>query len=609
MNKLNILTLFTTCLGLVAALGCDDVAPPPPGPGIEALWYGQSTGQCTAPARGVPEGLQRIVIEQRDAAGNWEILEVVSTADADPDGTLVEGIPTGELLDLRLVACDAAGPIAVARPLPFTLGQDDKVATTAHFRPVGALSCAGTGQGPEYDRFSARAMAFGAALPFADRVLLIGGADTVAGGRLTASEAHAWSVFDWHEGLFWPGVERAQPLEGRTLAAPRIMVGGGATTVDGVDGLVIFGGSPAVLLQSDPLIGPLLPEAPDPASPSAVFFDPATGGQRPLIFEPPLVPRTLAGIDAGDGWIVRAGGLAHGDEDSLSRSAIVEAIQGRQAIELSLGAPLIGASVTALGAGDFLVWGADVAGCGAQAGFIVRPTDARVTPVTLPDAPGCGAAANRTWWATGFHTATRLPYVDADARVLITGGLPVRESALQPNPDPGVTAAANAFVLKLNPTTGAATAEPVIIADDAADRAIRRAFHRAVEIVRGEVILSGGWGSFGKPTSFVAGDALLHYDDALPAGRLTVRARLTEARFGHVMAALPEGRALIAGGLAPASVELVDGVARTVGELTIRDSAEIWTPPLTDDPCARAAALEADMGPPPDAGIDAGPAP
>lgn len=595
MNKLNILSLFTGSLGLLAAAGCDDAAPPAPGPGIEALWYAQSSGQCTAPARGVPEGLQRIVIQQRDEAGTWTILQVVDTDDADPDGTLVEGIPTGEALDLRLVACDAVGPIAVARPLPFTLGEDDKVATTAHFRPVGALSCAGTGQGPEYDRYSAQPIAFGAAFPIDDRVLLLGGADTLESGRMTASDDHAWSVFDWHEGLFWPGVDRAQPLSDRSLAMPRLAAGGGAFTLEEVDGILLFGGAPALVLQSDPLIGPLLPEAPAEETAAAVFFDPQTGGQRPLLFDPPLVPRTLAGVAAADGWVVRAGGLAHGDEDSLSRSAIVEAIQGRQAVEMQLDVPLIGASVTALGAGNFLVWGADITGCGAQAGFIVRPAEKIVIPVQVPDTPTCDDAVSRAWWPTGFHVATRLPDIDPEARVLITGGLPVRGSALQPNPDPGVMAAANAFVLKVDPTTGAASIAPVIIDSDAADRAIRRAFHRAVDAGRGEVLISGGWGSFGKPTSFVAGDELLFYDDGLPAGTLTVRGKLTESRFGHVMATLPEGRVLIAGGVAPESVDLVDGVAQTVGELVVRDSAEIWTPLVADDPCAKAAELAGDM--------------
>jgi hypothetical protein len=71
----------------------------------------------------------------------------------------------------------------------------------------------------------------------------------------------------------------------------------------------------------------------------------------------------------------------------------------------------------------------------------------------------------------------------------------------------------------------------------------------------------------------------------MPAGTLTLGPALTEARFGHISLGLSDGRALIAGGLSPESVTFVDGAADQVGELMVRDSAEIYTPPIDVNPC------------------------
>ncbi|MGK0359177.1 MAG: hypothetical protein ACI9U2_001478 [Bradymonadia bacterium] len=577
-------------------LACTD--PAADDAGITVLWSAQSTGECAVPARGLPGQIDEVIIQNRVDAG-WTTLSSVGLDVADPDGTLVPAVPTGDLV-VRLVACSRGRAFAVARPLPFTLGEDDKLTAVAHFRPVNALSCAGTGLGPEYDQFSATPIAFGAALSLgrtaspsqtgslAQGAALIGGADRIGETQVSASNAHAWSVFDWHEGLFWPGVERARRLAPRTLTPARLGVGGGAFSLDDVPGQLLVGGSPSLTLRIDPQTGPLQPSAPDASAAAAVFFDPSNGGQTPIVLDPPATPRSLGGVGAGNGWVVHAGGLEHGDDGTLTPSASVEIFRDRGALVLRLGAPLIGATVTHLEGDAFLVWGADVAGCGARPGYLIRADAQTVAPLTLPDPPGCDVA-DRAWYGTAYHTATRLRSDGQPGRVLIIGGLPVRGMQLQSNPDPGTNAAANAIVLTVDIEAATAIAHPVLMNDDLADAAARRALHAAAPIQDDRVLISGGWGSFGKPTSFVAADTTLIYDDGLPAGRMAIGPRLAEARFGHVSVGLPDGRALIAGGVSPDAVTFLDGFAQTVGALVIRDSAEIFTPPLVDDPCVDAA--------------------
>lgn len=551
-------------------------------PGLSVLWSAQSAGECAVPARGLPGQIDRVVVQSRvDDA--WATLSSVGLDVADPDGTLVPAVPAGELT-LRLVACSAGRAFAVARPLPFALGEDDKLTAVAHFRPVNALSCAGTGLGPDYDQFSATPTAFGVALPLTEGVWMAGGADRIGETQVSASSAHAWSVFDWHEGLFWPGVERSRRLTPRALAPARLGAGGGAFDLDGAPGQLIVGGSPSLTLRPDPQTGPLQPSAPAADTPAAVFFDPSNGGQTPMVLSPAPAPRSLGGVGAGDGWVVHAGGLEHAADGGLAPSADVEIFRDRSAVALTLDAPLIGASVTHLERDAFLIWGADVAGCGARPGYLVRAEAQTVSPLILPDAPACDAD-DRAWYSTAHHTATRLRSVGPPGRVLVVGGLPVRGTQLQSNPDPGTNAAANAIVLEIDIEAATATAHPVLMNDDAADDAARRALHAAAPIHDDRVLISGGWGSFGKPTGFVAADTTLVYDDGLPAGRMAIGPRLAEARFGHVSVPLPDGRALIAGGASPDAVTFLDGFAQTVGDLVIRDSAEIFTPPIAEDPC------------------------
>lgn len=559
--------------------GCAPDAPPDVSEGIAVRWAGQSSGACTVPARGLPGRISSVVVQRRDADG-WAELATLSLAEADPDGTLLEGVPAGETT-VRLVACDADRPVAVARPLPFALGQDDKLTTVALFRPLNALSCAGTGLGPAHDQYARMTTAFGTGLRLpriAGEAFVAGGADQIGEAQLNTTDALSWSVFDWHEGLFWPGVAREIPLDPRRLPEARQGAAMGAFTLDGVEGALLVGGTPSIVLGADTTLGPLRPAPPADDAAFGLFFDPENGGLRPYVLNPPPTAHSLAGVGAGNGWLVRAGGLAHGPNGELRASTAIEVLKDRTAYTLELPTALIGPSVTHLGGDAFLVWGADVPGCGANPGAIVRAGTRSVTLLTVPDPPACDDF-ERDWWATGYHSATALP----GARVLIVGGLPVKGQRMQSNPDPGLGSSANAFVIAVDGDS--AMIHPVELPNEAVDQATRRAFQRAADQGDGRVLLSGGWGSFGKPTTFVASVQTIQYVDAMPAGRLTTGPVLTEARFGHVSVGLSDGRVLIAGGLAPESVEFTDGVADQVGPLRVLDSAEIYTPGLAVNPC------------------------
>ena len=590
-------------LALILATGCTDA------PHLAFTTAAQSETGCTPqPTRGLPAEVDRVVVQVRDVVGEWKTVGELPRDGGN--GAVVERITAGPT-DLRLVACE--GPVGTheARPAIEDVPDGQKRTLVAHFRRNDHLTCAGTGFGPTYDSFArlARPMAFGAAarLPGREELVVVGGAGQVLEDRLqTRDDGQEWQIFAWREGLFWPGLERATPITRRALDEGRAGLEALPLRAGTGEGLLLAGGAPNLQLVPPPaqgtwLTGPILPADNTYSEPGLAFLDGTTGAAAPILAEDgrPVPLRILAGIGQGlDGRIVRAGGLEYTLEGPRA-SAAVEVINGGRLTRHTLPAALLGPTITHLGDDTYLVWGADVPRCGATPGYLITldPLFA-ATPLQLANPPAC-ADVCRDWYATAYHTAT--PLTDGPAgekRVLILGGLVVRDADLAHNPDPGADCPANAFVLAINPVDTAATVHPVAV-PEAARHAARRALHRAVP-VRDRVLITGGWGSFGIPTSFVAGDDVLFYDDATPAGTLRLAAPMARRRFGHVAAALPEDRVLLVGGLAPAQVDLdpATGNARFVDALQANDVAEIYTPPLQADPCPLAAA---DAGAEPDA--------
>lgn len=583
----------------MVSVGCSD-APPLV---LEFSTAAQSTEGCApAPTRGLPPEVDRVVVQVRDVAGEWQSVGEVPREGGS--GAVVERIPVGQV-DLRLVACE--GPVGrfEARPALEEIPDSKKRTLVAHFRKNASLSCAGTGFGPTYDSFArlARPMAFGAAarLPGAEQVVVLGGAGQVLEDRLqTRDDGQEWQLFDAREGLFWPGLDRAQPITRRTLDNGRAGLEVVPHTLGDVPGLLLAGGAPNLVLVPPPaqgtwLTGPVVPADDMVAGTGLGFFNATNGAVAPIALSDggDTVPRILAGIArAADGRILRAGGIEV-TADGPRASAAVEVIRGEQISRHTLPGALLGPTVTFLGEDTFLVWGAEVPRCGQVPGYIVTldPVFA-ATPLQFSgtNPPACDDGC-RDWYASAYHTASLLADGPlGEKRVLVVGGLIVRDGDLIHNPDPGADCPANAFVLEIDVPLATATVAPITV-PEAARNAVRRALHRAVSI-KGQVMITGGWGSFGIPTSFVAGDDVLFYDDA--TGALEVSAPMARRRFAHVAALLPEDRVLLVGGLAPGQVAIDPGTgnATLVDPLVANDVAEIYTPALREDPCPAAFAAD-----------------
>ncbi|MCB9549281.1 MAG: hypothetical protein H6706_26050 [Myxococcales bacterium] len=563
------------------------------------------TGCGEGPTRGLPPEVDRVIVQMRDVAGEWQTLDEIPRDGGN--GALLERVPVG-VADLRLVGCEGPAGRYEARPAVDEIPDSRKRTLVAHFRRGGSLTCAGTGFGPAYDVFAAlpRSLAFGTAvgLPGQEQILVAGGAGEVLDERLQAraDDGQAWSLFDWRETLFWPGVERSRPITHRALDQGRVGLEAAPWQVDTRLGLLLIGGAPSLSLETPPALpqesfaqGPLVPTEPLAGEPGAAFFDATTGAVAPVTTADGqgLVPRVLAGIGrARDGRVLRAGGLGEGP----AASAAAEVFAAGTVARHTLPAPLLGPTVTPLGADAFLVWGADVASCGQTPGYLVTldPVFA-ATPLQIPGAPTCDDAC-RDWYATAYHTATLLaPDAAGRARVLVIGGLVIRGRDLLHNPDPGGQCAPNAFVIAVDVAAASAEITPIAV-PDSAQAGVRRVLHRAAAS-GARVMITGGWGSFGKPTSFVAGDDLLFYDDAEPAGSISVGPSMARRRFGHIAAELPEGRVLIAGGVAPEQVVIDEaGNASFVDSLALTNRAEFYTPPVAEDPCPAAFAAD-DAGP------------
>ncbi|MCB9543729.1 MAG: hypothetical protein H6703_14950 [Myxococcales bacterium] len=536
----------------------------------------------------LPAEVDAVVVERASAAG----FEVVDRITPGGGPLLLTGVAAGEAA-LRFVACAGSVPRFVASPEAPRVDENGKSALTLHFKPIDRLGCTGTTQGPSYNRYAGlgRPRAFAATAPLDDgRVLVVGGADTVAGDRLSVADPDAgWDVYSPGESLFLPGVDRARPLSPRAMKAPRVAAAAVRWRAPGAsrDGVLVIGGAPAVARGAFPF-GPLRP-ADGLSAPDAEYFDPDDGSFAPLRFEGArLTPRFLAGVAVDGQRVVIVGGITAANEPS----DVVEIIDGdrlrvlyvptdaereRQASQGEIDARLarnvlLGPSVTAIGGGRFFVWAGDYNGCGAQPGWLLSlDPEPRIEPLTLDApvaAPQCGEPVGcRPWYPTAYHAATALPAVDGEARVLVTGGVVVSSRGLVNNPDPGEACGPNAFVATVDAEAKRVAITPVPVEGEAA-AALKRAFHAAAPTSDGRVLIAGGWAHGGNATAFHAADEVLVYGE----GGFSLRDdRLSSPRIGGLAAALPGGAVLLGGGIAR------DGDGFAIGA-----GAEVYTPPSVD---------------------------
>ncbi len=557
-----------------AALGCGTGEPSasPPSIYVAAL----ANDDCAAPASaGLPPEIDAIDIELSETGRGFHRLQRVEAATEGP--LLVEGVPTGEHVRLRFVACEGPRARYVATVSPLDIQEDEKHFLTLHFRQTNALSCTGTSFGTAYNQRAAlgRARAFPATALLDDgRLLVAGGAATFTEGVVGArSTGAAWDLYNPHESLFLPGVDRAVLYDERPMRAARV----GAVALPYEGGALIVGGAPGVTWGGHAQQrGPLLPDAVTLSTPAAEVFDVTTGGFAEV--RGAWTPRFMPGADVSEGRPVIAGGLVFTEAGHPEASDALEVVDGPTLHTRTLPAALLGPSVTDLGEGRLLLWGADIETCGASPGWLVTldPT-LDVQPLTIianPAAPRCEAPVSgcRGWYPTAFHTATRLDGGEGRRRVLITGGVTLDATGLIHNPDQGANCRPNAFVLSIDVAAARAEVLPIEIAEGAGATA-KRALHQAAR-VGDRVLITGGWANEGTPTALSAASSALFYDDASPVGRLApANFTLSEPRLGHFARSVDS------------TVVIAGGMARREDTTHITHTATVYVPPAGVGSC------------------------
>jgi hypothetical protein len=602
----------TAGLGALAALlatGCagEPAAVSPPSQWIVAPL---ATEDCDRPpTTGLPAEVDAVVVRITGADGTVVLDQRIEGDALGEDSLVLPGVPAAEGLRLALFACVGDEVRLATRSAPFDLGEDVKRVVPLRLHVVGQPSCAGTGRGVSYDRYATmgRPRAFAAAAPLPDgRLLVAGGAGAVGDDVLSADAGpEAWDVYDPADTLFLPGPDRSAAPGPRSMLAPRV----GARAVPVGGGVLVVGGAPA-LAWGDFAYGPLRPVGAQVSDPPAEFFGgrafgPVTGSIQGRVL--PAVARdpqtgavVIAGglrADAGGACEPRCPGRAVDCPDSCdgAPSDAVEVVTGTTLRNLTLDRPRVGATVTAIGGGRFLVWGGDVGTCGAQPAALIDLAGPTVRPlgVEADEAPpACGnvAAGCRSWWPTAWHAAALLPPRDGTARVLIVGGVAIGGGRVLNNPDlGGADCRPNAFVVEVPPEADRAVVRPADV-PDAVRPALKRGFPGA-SFVGDRVLVTGGWavlrrnpGEPGTPTAIFAGDEAVFYRDAAGATAGTFAPAgwtLSVPRLGHVAETLDDGTVLLAGGLFR-DVANETGVSRT---------AEVFVPTPPGDIC-RAPPLE-----------------
>jgi len=597
-------------LVLCACAGGDDASA---GSDFEIRTAALSVTGCEEPARtGLPDEVTRLEVQVINANEKL-VFETTLTREANDFGAgtvLLERIPVGEDARLLVYGCTKDDKLAwLGRSGPLTIRENRKARTSIVLRQPETLSCTGTGLGPDFDRHATlqRPRAFAAVTTLSDgRILLAGGASRFTGiaarGNLQTDPADAdVDVFDPATTLFSPSLHRGWVTPGDRLLHPRI--GGRAATLAGDPTALAFIGGDTTVSWKAGNYGPLAPTGSALIDGPTGFFverwetSTEAGAELRSTVELGLVPRFMpaTAYDESLDTLVIAGGVELG---ATGPNARLDILTGRTLRTFPLDQPRAGASLTPLGDGRFLLWGGNVSDCGERPALLIDTREAmplRPLPVEAEEpAPRCPAASvNRTWWVTGWHSATRLRLeADGTVVILIVGGLEVRGIGFEQTPNiGGDTGTPNVFRVTIPPTRDRVFIDPVLVPAHLT-LLMKRALHPAV-LLGDRVFVGGGWG--GRIGSFNGLYAL----DSMVALRLkpgTADIQQWEAgaamqfetgRIGHAMVATREGTLLIAGGVR----HVEDG-----GE--VLDTAEVFVPRPRTDPCAAGRSPESfDGGP------------
>lgn len=545
----------------------------------------------------LPGAVDSIVVERSSEEG-WTAIQRIAPA----GGQLLAGVAEGEAV-LRFIACVDRTPQYATGAMTLDVAEASKAGLNLHFKPLDRLACTGTTQGPAYNRYAGlgRGRAFAAGARLEDgRVLVAGGADAVADGRMTGRKDGAdWDLYVPGESLFLPGVDRAQPLDPRPMQAPRIAARAVPWQAPGaaVGGALVIGGAPSVQLGVEYATGPLVPGEAQLSRPAAEYFDPTSGTFTPLVTVDgaALTARFMPGVAADDaGRVIIAGGLEWPGDDAHPDgipSDVIEIIDGDRLRTLALPRAaeraggddrngLVGPSVTPIGGGRAFIWGGDLNGCGQRPGWLLNldptPTVTELAIVDDEAPPTCDAPGEicRAWYPTAFHSATLLGVTGDTARVLIVGGVAMRQSGPSNNPDPGVACEPNVFVAEIDAAAATVGIRPVGVDFEASGR-LKRAFHTATPAGGGRILIAGGWAFENNANLFRSAADVLFYRDARPAGAIAPAPdTLTAPRLGALGVSLRGGGVLLAGGL-----------VRDDAGFAISEAAEVYTAPIASPSC------------------------
>jgi hypothetical protein len=619
-------------LCVLALMACDGPDVAAPGGGLEFRTAALSVTGCETPARtGLPDEIERLEVRVVDA-DDKAIFETRLTRDANDLGAgevLLEGVPVAEDTRLLVYGCSKDGLAWIGRSGPLTIRENRKASATVVLRPPEALSCTGTGKGPEFDRHAVlhRPRAFAAVTTLPDgRVVIAGGASRFRGigpgndGNLETDPADAdLDVFEPGTSLFSSAVHRGWTTPGDRLLHPR--VAGRAHALVGDPTVLALVGGDTTVAWGTSNFGPLVPNGSALIDGPTGFFverwdtETEAGADVRTAVALGLVPRFMpaTAYDESSDTLIIAGGL---EAPPTGPSARLDMLTAGALRTFALDQPRVGATVTPLGDGRFLLWGGNLADCGEHPALLIDSREAaplRPLPIEAEvPAPTCPPAnANRPWWVTGWHSATRIR-LDADgtAVVLVIGGLEARTDAFEQTPNiGGDTGTPNVVLLTIPPTRDRILVEPVPVPAPLA-LAMKRALHPAV-LLDDRVFVGGGWGGrIGSLTGLYALDSLVALRLEPGAGGVAgweagPAMQFDTGRIGHAMVATREGTLLIAGGVREMEVG---------GE--VLDSAEVFVPRPRVDPCRPAVIGEADAAPPwltdggshDGGGVDGGPA-
>jgi hypothetical protein len=526
-------------------------------------------------------------------------------------------------------------PYALGHALGVRFGRDN---LRVRLYPLGGWSCAGTHEGQMTPM--TRALHQAVLLPNREVLILGGVAGPTAGSTAFAHPALAQrivEVFDPQDARFHPVAindEDGMPGFSRVMFQARyistnasgqyeIHTYGGFDVDHAPEGGVGFDGNANATTVSA-LFGPL----------SQMMMGTAAGfrSDAVILYDPHARTATVR-ASSGAQYTTAAA------TDGMSMVGVVRSItsvmvstMGRPSYGLQAGwyvdggsqgtlqASRLGASITALSATRYLIWGGDVAtsaGMALDAATVVADAGELATsgsPSTLvPGHDASLATDDGRPFTTAYHTATRIAGATGATPVLFAGGL-----VLGAGPAPLGTAAMASPSL----TVARYDATGAFMSGQRIAGRIGTVLHTAssVDASMTDVLLVGGASQPAGMTSTLfaeKGTGLVSFDPTMSAYTWHALPDMVLGRWGHTATIIPNHGVLVVGGM-----------SRMDATLNVTDSAEflLWEDlrgtgrpmPMSCSMPTDAGPMDAgprdvgppgDMGPPPDMGppVDAGP--